>query len=254
MGFHIREGIVAGRNHILDGRNCQDALRHSAFEVGEDSYMVGVVADGCGGGKYSEVGAQLAVQFIPSAVRDLVQQQVAIEAIPTLLYSQCIQLFKDLVDSYPFAEISERIRFVDQHLLFTLIGFLITPEESIVFAAGDGVVVINDEVYLREQNNTPMYIGYHLIDPQYLDRQASTLPTSFDLYNVPTRTLKRLAIGSDAWLQEPLLLGQIWGMKTAAGLQLHLNRWSNAQHFKDDASMIVVERAEASQSTENRSA
>src|SRR5437867_3242541 len=211
MSFQVRTGIVTGRNHILDGKNCQDALHQLAFERDGKTYIVGAIADGCGEGTHSEVGAQLAVQFIPYTVRDLLQQGISFENLPTLLFEKLIDFLKNLIDSYNFSDIHEYIKFVHEHLLFTLIGFIIAPENTIVFAAGDGVVLINDDIYLREQDNTPTYIGYHLIEQRYL--QAGPSLTAFDLYHVPSDILKRMAIGSDAWLSERALLDQIWVMK-----------------------------------------
>src|SRR6266568_2543972 len=68
-------------------------------------------------------------------------------------------------------------------------------------------------------------------------------PLRIHLTSTPflSETLKRLAIGSDAWMEEQALLDQVWGLKPPAGLQLQMNRWSDARHLKDDASMIVVE-------------
>ncbi|HET7638767.1 MAG TPA: hypothetical protein VFK47_08510, partial [Ktedonobacteraceae bacterium] len=136
----------------------------------------------------------------------------------------------------------ECMQFVHNHMLFTLLGFVLTPADTLVFAAGDGIILINEEIHLREQNNTPAYIGYHLIDQRYLQTPVSPLPGAFDVYNVPSPTLQKLAIGSDAWLQEQPLFEQVWGLRGVAQLQLQLNRWSNGHHLKDDASLIVVER------------
>src|SRR5260221_212661 len=76
MVHRLLQGIVPGRSHILDARNCQDALSSITFEINGKSYVAGVVADGCGGGKHSQVGAQLAVQFIPREIRRLVKNSL----------------------------------------------------------------------------------------------------------------------------------------------------------------------------------
>ncbi len=204
MAHRLLQGIVPGRGHILDARNCQDALSSITFEINSKSYVAGVVADGCGGGKHSEVGAQLAVQFIPREIRRLVKNGLSLEPIPNLLFEHLIHFLKTIV-------------------------------------AGDGIVIINDDIHLRDQHNAPAYIGYHLVDRRYLGEDATPLAHAFDLYTIPTETLKRLAIGSDAWMEEQALLDQVWGLKPPAGLQLQMNRWSDARRLKDDASMIVVE-------------
>ena len=242
MDFQLRSGLVPGRSHILEGRNCQDALCSTTFEINGQNYIVGVIADGCGEGKHSEVGAQLAVQYVPYALRNLLQQEVALADAPALLFGKLVDFLISIVNGYGFVDTHECMQFVHNHLLFTLLGFVLTPADTLIFAAGDGIILINEEIHLREQNNTPTYIGYHLIDQRYLQTPVSPLPGAFDVYNVPSPTLQKLAIGSDAWLQEQPLLQQIWGLRGVAQLQLQLNRWSNGHHLKDDASLIVVER------------
>ena len=169
------------------------------------------------------------------------QQGISFENLPTLLFEKLIDFLRNLVNNYNLSDIHEYTRFMHEHLLFTLLGFVIAPQNTVVFAAGDGIVLINEDIYLREQDNTPTYIGYHLIEQCYLQASPSPLPSTFDLYHVPSDILKRMAIGSDAWLSERALLDQIWGMKTPVSLQLQMNRWSNARHLKDDASLIVAE-------------
>jgi hypothetical protein len=242
MSFQVRQGLVMGRNHIIDNKNCQDALCHLSFECDGKRYIIGAVADGCGEGKHSELGAQLAVQFIQYESRAILQQGVLLEEIPARLFDKLLLFLENFLAGYNFSDLSERITFIQHHLLFTLIGFIITPERTLVFAYGDGIVLIDECIYLRDQDNMSAYIGYHLLDSPYFQTNSNALSGTFDVYSVPTSTLTRLAIGSDAWLQEQSLLGQIWQVKTSIGLQLQMNRWSNTRHLKDDASLIVVER------------
>jgi len=54
--FDIAAASVIGREHARAGRNNQDAL--SLLAQGE--VLAAVVADGCGSGAHSEVGAQIA--------------------------------------------------------------------------------------------------------------------------------------------------------------------------------------------------
>ncbi len=242
MTFRVRKGLVPGRNHIVEASNCQDALTYSAFGHGKHSYIVGVIADGCGEGKHSEVGAQLAVQYIPHEVQRLTRLNLPLEHIPQLLYANTIQFLRGVAAAYHFSDVDEYVAFVNHYLLFTIIGFILGPEETWVFAAGDGVVVLNEDIHLRDENNTPSYIGYHLVDRRYLHANASPLETTFDVYRLPSNELERLAVGSDAWIAEQPLLEQVWGVSGENGLQLLMNGWSDAKHFKDDASLIVVER------------
>lgn len=240
MSFRMRAGLVPGRNHVLDGRNCQDALHHAFFEQQGRMYYLGVVADGCGSGRYSEVGAQLGVQFVAQALKTMLLDGTPLELLPESLFAKVITFLEHLLRSYRFSSNVEQAQFVREHLLFTLLGFVVSPEQTLVFASGDGLVVLNDEVHRREQNNTPDYISYHLLEQHHL--REHTLPAAFDLYTYATEKLHRLAIGSDSWLQELPLLNEVWDKSGPASLQLSMNRWSDARHFKDDASMVLLER------------
>src|SRR4051794_26892607 len=67
--FEVAAGSVPGRDHLgrgnlLAGRNNQDAYAWSCSEAG----LVAVVCDGCGGGRHSEVGAQLGARLLVTAL------------------------------------------------------------------------------------------------------------------------------------------------------------------------------------------
>src|SRR5579863_6752015 len=132
MRYRIRQGIVPGRNHMLDARNCQDAMYSSSFEVDEQAYTAGVIADGCGEGEHSEVGAQLAVRFIIHAIRRSVQDGVAFEHLPDQLFDQLLHFLKVVTNTYSFADVREMVTFVNDHLLFTVLGFIVGPAQTIV--------------------------------------------------------------------------------------------------------------------------
>jgi hypothetical protein len=240
MDFRVQAGIVTGRHHLLDGRNCQDALSYLRFEIAGQPYITGALADGCGSGLHSEAGAHLAVQYATCALRDLVQQSPALDILSSHLFERLFHFLRYTVDSYCFADESERTRFVHDHLLFTLLGFLITPEETLIFVTGDGIVIINDDIPLEERHAAPPYIGYMLLQ-QHPEHPA------IQHYQFATKELKRLAIGSDAWLEEKALLPEIWAGTTPSSLQRAMNKWSDARHFIDDASLIIVERIEEKQ-------
>ena len=120
MDFQLRTAIVTGRNHILHGRNCQDALYSLTFEIDGQSYLVGVIADGCGAGQHSEVGAQLAVQYVPYALRSMLQREVTLEDMPVLLFGGLMHFLTSVVDNYSFASTRERVQlsFILKNWLF----------------------------------------------------------------------------------------------------------------------------------------
>jgi serine/threonine protein phosphatase PrpC len=63
-------GSIIGRNHVLAGKNNQDAYRI----VSNEKFIIAVVCDGCGSGKHSEVGAKLGARLVINAIADLLNQ------------------------------------------------------------------------------------------------------------------------------------------------------------------------------------
>jgi hypothetical protein len=102
--------------------------------------------------------------------------------------------------------------------------------------AGDGVFMINDEITVVDSNNRPLYPAYHLLDRSVLPK--TNLPSSFEVIPIERATLKRVAIGSDAWSDQKELLFQIWETKGLTGLQRLINMWN--QSFGDDVSVAAV--------------
>jgi hypothetical protein len=237
MSFRIRAGKVTGRAHLIDGRNCQDAFHHLQFEVNGSPYYVGVVADGCGEGYSSEAGACLAAPFICQSIRNSLRNHVPLADVPNLLVHQLRRFLSLLLDAYAFTDEIERETFIHRHLLFTLVGFVITPQQTLAFLAGDGVIQLNDTIYSTHEE-APSYITYPLVRQS---GQTVDMPC-FTLYEIPTASLQRLLVATDAWADEPELLAQVWQGSTPASLQRLLNRWSDAQHFRDDATIITVAR------------
>lgn len=217
-----------GRTHLLDGRNRQDALR----VVEGDSYVIGVICDGCSEGQYSEVGANLGAEIFSKFFAAMARWRV-----PVLLNLESMveSRLKAIVDINVYSE--DVVDFVHDYLLFTVIGFIWTPAETVVFWQGDGTLWVNDEVQHLNVGNTPFYPAYRLI--------RDALPAGMDMpdFTIGRYTdVKRIAIGSDAWKDEPELADKVWD---CFHLQRQINIWSDRQHrFKDDVSLIALEVTE----------
>jgi len=162
--FELAAGTVAGRDHKTLLKNNQDAF---VFEDRKDA-LVGAVADGCGSGAWSEVGAQIGVRLVVEAVHrwyngcpQLFTQDFAKEGfakVRRVVLTRLASLVVDMGGSY-----SET---VGEGLLFTLVGFLVTPERTFVFAAGDGLVFVNGQRTALEsgERNAPEYLSYGLLE------------------------------------------------------------------------------------------
>jgi hypothetical protein len=156
LDFQLAGGTVIGREHRRKGINNHDAWR---FEV-QNHQIVAVVADGCGSGAHSEVGAKLGTAFL---VRHLFE-----DPVPSVTDSvhdamdQTARSFRDLVFDLAAGE-DQRAVVVD-YFLFTLVGALIRSDETCFFSCGDGVVAINGKIESWDYpDNAPPYLGYQLV-------------------------------------------------------------------------------------------
>lgn len=222
-----------GRQHILNGTNMQDAL---SVAHGSD-YVAGVICDGCSEGKHSEVGAGLASAYIArwlahyadmyALTKDRINAAYDVGSFVHFLLEKQKSLFQ-------FNDDHEWVQYVKDHLLFTVIGFVHTVECTTIFYCGDGTLVIDDKVKHLNVGDTPLYPAYNLI-PHALTTPIRHIPFIVERYY----SVQRLAIGSDAWKDEPDLLLPMFGQKH---LQREINRLSDRQHrFQDDVSIITVE-------------
>ena len=57
----------------------------------------------------------------------------------------------------------ERAAFVGEHLLATVLGFVVRGAEGMLFAAGDGLVAVDGRAVVLEADNAPDYPGYALM-------------------------------------------------------------------------------------------
>ncbi len=150
MHFEMLCGSVIGGAHRRAGRNGQDGF---ALERDTAGRMVMVVTDGCGSARHSEVGAKLgasvvAREILAQAGGALDWQAVAGSVVARLGAIAAAAQTPD----------------IHEHFLFTVVGALITAEETVIFHAGDGLFAVNGVV--RQigpyAGNAPPYLAYAL--------------------------------------------------------------------------------------------
>lgn len=242
INYQVRTGLVIGRAHKLSRINRQDTLRIDKCE--HQDHVFGVIADGCGEGKMSEVGANLVSDFFINDLMKEYDENIDPDVYARSLYDRILSYLYIILKYAKFPDEPSRVNYIRDNLLFTLIGFVIGPKRTLVFASGDGVVIINNLTIFRVEDNQPDYLSYHLVDRKHLNH-PSELPVTFNLYEIDTKSLSRLAVASDAWFLEKDLIDNelIWGFNHQFGLQRKMNVWSEKDHrFLDDASIITVEK------------
>lgn len=239
--FVVHKATHIGRRHTLNYENCQDSVAGFDGDINGQRTVIGIVCDGCSSGKQSEVGANFASSFLIREAWKVLSIEKPVKDIPLILYNELIKVLRDYVSAFAPINPADKVDLISNTLLFTVLGFILTPRQTVVFSAGDGVVVVNDRIKIIDQNNAPMYPAYDLLDANHLP-SAIRLPGTFTSVPIRTSTINRLAIGTDAWKDEQGLLKEIWEIPQPEGLQRRLNVWSDEQHrFYDDVSIITVE-------------
>src|SRR5687768_7696600 len=200
MPFQIAGGSVAGRDHVLLGRNNQDAFCWSATEHG----VVAVVADGCGSGRLSEVGAQIGARLAAESLRALLprlddgEPRLVLERVRLDVLAQLRVLAGAMGGSLSGT--------VSEYFLFTILGFAFTARRTIVFGIGDGCLAVNGERrLLTATDNAPAYLAYGLV-PSTLSDAAPAFQIHADL---PTPDVETLLVGTDGVGEVPEL-AEFW--------------------------------------------
>lgn len=186
--FEYAIGSIIGRNHVLVGKNNQDAYRF----VSNPKFVIAVVCDGCGSGKHSEVGAKLGARMVITAISDLLNQGLAISE-PDFWDVLKSNLLQKLVDFIAIANENQEsvMEFVNDYLLFTIVGLVITPSEAVTFSMGDGAIAVNGRLTQipAYPDNAPPYLAYGLYRPDAV---------SFEIRDrIPTEELESLLIATD---------------------------------------------------------
>ncbi len=192
--WEIAAGTIVGRDHRRINKNNQDAHHVIALPHA----IVATICDGCGSGPYSEVGAQIGARMLTAEIiRELGNQPATPDtdgsrinralsrAAQTLLAQICL-LAKNMGGSFS--------QTINDYFLFTVIGTVITPEFTVLFSLGDGLIGINGEVAQLGPfpGNYPPYLAYELV-------RDESQPHFSPLINrlLPTSQVQSLILGSD---------------------------------------------------------
>lgn len=199
-GFEIAGGSVPGTEHTKPGqpgwKNNQDAFLFRSAP----GFIAGVVCDGCGSAEHSEFGSTLGTSLVINSLERMLSLGIDLsdqENVKRVLDHLTSSLVGDLnrVTNVVASEGRARRLFVTSHLLFTVVGFVITPETAFAFSFGDGVVAVNGEASVIPPfpDNMPPYPGYLVesfdIRPELLQFELRA--------HVPTSSLNSIMVGTD---------------------------------------------------------
>lgn len=180
MNFINATASVIGSTHQKLYYNNQDS--YNFYQ--DKNCIIGVVADGCGSGSNSEVGAKLGVDFVVNFCKKTFSYKPFDKNI---LENALVEYLRNIVKNQ---QTSEELDFIENYLYFTLFGFIIQAQQTFVFHSGDGFYILNEKEVVIEQENRPKYIAKTLISGNY------TMETD----QIETNKLEKLLVATDGLL------------------------------------------------------
>ncbi len=194
LPFQVAGASVVGHEHRRLERNNQDALGWFAA----DDAIFAVVADGCGSSRHSEVGAKLGTRLMVAALARRWSDAIGRDATALqrwLIEPACAEVLTHLRAAAE-AMGGDITRNLSDYFLFTLVGAVVTPSDTVVFAIGDGVVAVNGAIQELGPfpDNRPPYLAYSLLtEPAGAAPEAALTIHA----HLPTATLDTLLIATD---------------------------------------------------------
>lgn len=146
---------MIGRSHRMKSGNNQDSWSIWSNDV----ITVGIVADGCGSCTRSEVGAVLGSQLLGVYLYETYNDRQIIDLVGAKKH------LLDNLGNLASTMGPHSFRWIEDHLLFTVVGVAVTEKETIFFACGDGMIIVNGmRMSLGPfEGNMPPYLGYGLL-------------------------------------------------------------------------------------------
>jgi hypothetical protein len=220
LGWSTGSGSVLGTAHAVLRKNRQDAARSGSFA----GSAFGVVSDGCGQGRGSELGALLTVGVVASSLARDLAADVPLDALPSRALAALVSALGDVA-----ARIGDAA-FASDHLLATVVAFAARADDAIVFAAGDGVVSIDGEVRVIEQDNRPAYPAYEL--------GGRRVPLAV----AQVSGARRIAVATDGFDRAAMVA--LIELPLRPDMSRHLFRLQHAGAFEDDGAIAIGARIE----------
>jgi hypothetical protein len=224
----VTSAAIIGRTHRLRQQNNQDAA-FCAQPTADTT--IGLVLDGCGSGARSEIGANLLGQFITNWLCEELQNRQPVNACLEKVGPAALVYLDNLTQLTTGQTAVANPSFIAAHLLTTLVGFIVTPDEAAFFWRGDGYLCQDGRIERLEADNQPDYLAYDLLNGG--DGRLQTRPIPLD------PAPQWLAVATDGWREDDL------AALAAPRADLELIRWINQlaqqrDHFDDDGAVAVA--------------
>lgn len=257
MEVKIRGGSVQGSKHLQWGLRNQDSFLLESFSVPafRKTYHVGLISDGCTGlpgFSRTEIGSGLLTMFSYARIQELVCCGIPVSDVPTVLYPAVTEFIRRLSDDvmprtivwpYPKAvsarqQWSSTERFRADVMSATILGLVCDEETTVVFSAGDGIILTNDNLDIIDQKDQPAYPAISINEPR----------RGFSIKVYATHEVKRLAVMTDGLkklIHEKEFRDHLFTHQAdnAFGLQFLLNvlRNERPEDMEDDCTAVTLE-------------
>ena len=187
--YQLAGGGVIGREHRQTFKNYQDAWTVMRAE----HFSLAIVADGCGSGGHSEIGAKLGTKWLAEEIRDEFTMRGSAGFSWPCVQREVLARLDGLAASLG----GNYRQMVEEYLLFTVNGVLLTDEQAIFFALGDGIIIVNDQTLELGPfpGNMPPYLGYGLLSNRLkIDSETVVLRPVLEM---PLSEVDHFLLGTD---------------------------------------------------------
>jgi serine/threonine protein phosphatase PrpC len=160
LPFAIGGATQQGTQHAADNQNNQDAC----YIVVTDKFIVGILCDGCSSThdelsdefSNNEVGAKLIALMAGNAARDLLDNGECEnpDAFLKALSERALGRLSQVVELCAGPDLRSQQIFVQDFLMTTVLGIVITPARVTIFHCGDGVISMNGQISLIEDSGS----------------------------------------------------------------------------------------------------
>jgi hypothetical protein len=144
-----------GSEHLI---YCEDFLWVDTTH--NERFNIFVVADGCSSGKDSHFASAFLCKLLKSSFLELKNEHQYLD--------NSLQFLTILLEIFweKLKKIQEILNLEENELLSTLGIFIYdkAKKEGKILFAGDGYVKIDENIFEIDENNEPMYVGYHFFE------------------------------------------------------------------------------------------
>lgn len=227
--FLISCGSVTGSRHRMSGRNNQDGLSIAT----SDDTICAVVCDGCSSSSESEVGARMASRFIACAALKLMTEgsfRKGSEMLPSL-EEAALDFLRKFADSF-----SEKEKAIDDMLLFTIMGAIVSGSFATIFSIGDGAYSLNGKTAVIDENNSPNYLGYRIIPGFYAVEESAIHFAVRE--EIETSALESMIIATDGAADIEAKAEQPLGISGSTGTVGRLSQFETEERYLRNAALV----------------